>query len=113
MTAPTTKGPVVKPITLSLSLPESDRTYIVQDAKSRLTCSDHTELEQPHAELDRQYQLAICDRIDNARKREVVAQLLAPALTEQMRELVSNDAVDKLFKDVVAGGVVVFKMSWT
>lgn len=103
----------MKPITLSLSLPESERTYIVQDAKSRLTCSDHTELEHAHAELDRQYQLAISDRIDIARKREVVAQLLAPAVAEQIRELVSNDAVEKLFQDMVAGRVVVFNTTWT
>jgi len=34
-------------------------------------------------------------------------------VTEQIRELVSNDAVEKLFQDMVAGRVVVFNVSWT
>lgn len=103
----------MKRITLNLSLPESERANSVRDAKSGSNHCDHANLEQAHAELDRQYQLAICNRVEAAHKRELVAQLLSPAVSDDVKRMVSDDAVARLFEDMVAGGVVTFNITWT
>ena len=103
----------MKTITLNLSLPEHERANSVRDAKSSISLGDHDNLEQAHVALDRQYQLAICSRVEAAHKREVVAQLLSPSVPDEVKRMVSDDAVAKLFEDMVAGGAVAFNITWT
>lgn len=103
----------MKTITLNLSLPEHERANSVRDAKSGVNLCDHANIEEAHRELDRQYQIAICNRIEASHKREVVAQLLSPSVSDEVKRMVSDDAVARLFEDMVAGGAVTFNITWT